>query len=243
MHLRRGRPARSSLSVQCAPDRWSSTPARPKNPRSHRNRKLPRPLAEPERQPITLSNPDVIRSLLYGGNSRGTAGESRVLPFLSLVSRGRVLFRSNNYRRRTGVFAHVREGARLGFATGVMIFFVSLLLFAFALLLAGDTAGLAEAMRQQIGQVSAPREVEAANARNPAKSLRNDRAPPHVAGDVVRRVRSFQRSGRRVGREDPREGLASADPLRAPGGILEIRGSPRTCKPSIRQACSTARPA
>ncbi len=121
---------------------------------------LPRPLsAEPERQPITLSNPDVIRSCYTGAILAALLGNLvYYLFFLWYPAAG--FFSVYSYRRRTGVFAHVREGARLGFATGVMIFFVSLLLFAFALLLAGDTAGLAEAMRQQIGQVSAPREVK-----------------------------------------------------------------------------------
>ena len=114
---------------------------------------------EPERLPITLSNPDVIRSCYSSAILAALLGN--ILSYLFFVwypAAG--CFSVYNYRRRTGVFAGVREGARLGLATGAMIFLISLVLFAFALLLAGDTAGLAEAMRQQVGQMSVPSELK-----------------------------------------------------------------------------------
>ena len=116
-------------------------------------------LPEPERQLITASNPDVIRSCYTAAIVAALV--SNLMPFLFFVWYPAAGFFSvYNYRRRTGVFARVFEGVRLGLATGIIIFLVSLVLFALALLLAGDSAGLAEAMRDQIGQVSAPREVK-----------------------------------------------------------------------------------
>lgn len=114
---------------------------------------------EPEPRPITASNPDVIRSCYTAAIVAALV--SNLMPILFFVWYPAAGFFSvYSYRRRTGVFARVSEGARLGLATGVMIFLISLVLFALALLLVGDSGGLAEAMRDQIGQVSAPREVK-----------------------------------------------------------------------------------
>ena len=115
--------------------------------------------SEPERLPITLSNPDVVRSCYSSAILAALLGNTlSYLFFVWYPAAG--FFSVYNYRRRTGVFADVREGARLGLVTGGMIFLISLVLFAFALLLAGDTAGLAEAMRQQVGQMSVPSELK-----------------------------------------------------------------------------------
>ena len=113
----------------------------------------------PEPEPITASNPVVIRSCYTVAIVAALV--SNLMPVLFFVWYPAAGFFSvYNYRRHTGVFARVPEGVRLGLTTGVMTFLVSLVLFALALLLAGEDAGLAEAMRDQIGQVSAPREAK-----------------------------------------------------------------------------------
>ena len=115
-------------------------------------------IPEPQRGPIRLSSPEVIRSCFTGALLAALLGNLIYsLFFLWYPAAG--FLSVYNYRRQSGAWARVSEGVRLGFATGVMIFLISLTLFTLAMLLAGESAGLAEVLRFQIEKFSAPQEA------------------------------------------------------------------------------------
>lgn len=119
----------------------------------------PAEASKPERSPLTLSNPDVLRSCYVGAILAALLGNlAYYLFFLWYPAAG--FFAVYNYQRRTGIFPRVGEGVRLGLATGGISFLVSLALFTLALLVAGDPAMFGEAIREQIQLVSAPDDVK-----------------------------------------------------------------------------------
>ncbi len=64
------------------------------------------------------------------------------------------------FRKSTGVYLNSKQGAKLGWITGVLAFAVFLLLFATVMLFTADAGTFAEAMRQQIEQMSVPADVK-----------------------------------------------------------------------------------
>lgn len=64
------------------------------------------------------------------------------------------------FRSKTGVYLNSKQGAKLGWITGVLAFAVFLFLFATVMLFAGDEATMSTAMSQQIEQMSVPADVK-----------------------------------------------------------------------------------
>ena len=123
------------------------------------NKILPVEASNPEHSPLTLSDPDVLRSCYVGAIFAALLGNlAYYLFFLWYPAAG--FFAVYNYQRKTGLCPRVGEGARLGLATGGISFLVSLALFALALLVAGDPTMFGEAIREQIQLVSAPNDVK-----------------------------------------------------------------------------------
>ena len=114
----------------------------------------------PEEVSIGFGNPQAIRCAYFGAALAAILSHIPLLNILCFVWYPSAAFFSvYRYRQSTGVYLTPRQGAKLGWITGVLAFAVFLLLFATVLLFTAD-ATFGEAMRQQIEQMSVPADVK-----------------------------------------------------------------------------------
>lgn len=110
---------------------------------------------------IGFGNLEVIRCAYTGAALAALLSHVPFLNILCFVWYPSAAFLSvYRFRKSTGVYLNSRQGAKLGWITGVLAFAVFLLLFATVMLFAGDDATFAEAMRLQIEQMSVPADVK-----------------------------------------------------------------------------------
>lgn len=111
--------------------------------------------------PIGFGNLEAIRCAYTGAVIAAVLSHIPLLNILCFVWYPAAAFFSvYRFRKRTGVFLNSRQGAKLGWITGVLAFAVFLLLFATVMLFGVDDGTFAEAMRQQIDQMSVPSDVK-----------------------------------------------------------------------------------
>jgi len=110
---------------------------------------------------IVFGNLEVIRCAYSGA---ALAAILSHIPFLNILCfvwyPAAAFWAVFRFRARTGVCLNTRQGAKLGWITGVLAFAVFLLLFATVMLFAGSDGTIAEAIAQQIEQTSVPADVK-----------------------------------------------------------------------------------